>query len=61
MKHRIYVTFDMDIEQDATYQEIQNWLAYVLGMRGELSLNNPLIDVELKANAINYRHGVDIK
>ncbi len=44
----VKITFPEDFESTPTDSEVVEWLEFELGARGDLSLSNPLVDLELK-------------
>lgn len=43
------VTFRIDVPNDVSDDDILRWLRYELGELGDLSLDNPMSDVDLEA------------
>lgn len=50
---RLQVTFDLDLPETATEEEIQEWLDMELGASGSLSGENPLIHSGVEADRVD--------
>lgn len=55
---RIKVEFEVDLPVDADDQQIQEWLSFGLGERGEMKLSNPLSDHDIEAVSFTVDWGV---
>lgn len=48
------VKFDMELHEEATQEQIKEWLEYSLGLRGGMSADNPLEGQELEASKVSF-------
>lgn len=46
---RYKVEFEVDIPDNVDHQEVRLWLQYKLGIRGDIEIINPLVDMDLEA------------
>ena len=44
----VKITFPEDFESNPTDSDVVEWMEYELGARSNISLSNPLVDLELK-------------
>lgn len=52
------IMVEVEIEvpvEDATDEQIQEWLEFQLGSRGRISIKNPLHDQDIEAHCVTYR------
>lgn len=50
----IEIKITQEIEDDVTTEEIYEWVKYVTGYSGSMSLDNPLCDLELEAREVDF-------
>ena len=53
---KLTVTFTVDISDDASFEEIQEWLEFELGARGGMTSDNPL-DGDIEAISVIFDEG----
>ncbi len=51
-KMRVKIEIEMELPDECTNEEIQEWAEYVTGNRGGMKCENPLCDQELEAENV---------
>lgn len=46
------VSLVIEVEEDCTLEEVQRFVEFQTGYRGDMPLSNPLCDAEMKANYV---------
>ena len=49
---RLNVEFKVEIPDNVTPEQADEWLSYMLGESGKMSTENPLLDTDLKAYGV---------
>lgn len=54
MARRISVEFDVVLPDDATEDQVQEWLEYELGKIWQMSKENPLVLCDIEAEIVSF-------
>lgn len=49
----VSISFKVDLDDSATYDEVQEWAEFYLGKSGFMSNSNPLTDNDLSAKSVH--------